>query len=354
MRALILAAILATLAPAATPQAASPDDEAPLRVGVIERPPFAIRTRDGAWLGIGVDLWRLAAENLGLSYEYVDLGGADPAEALRSGAFDLVLPVDATPALEQAADPTHPIYTATIGVASKSRSRMVSVVEGFLTLQFLQLVLGLSALLLVVGALVWLLERRGNKDQFDRSIVKGLGDGFWWAGVTLTTIGYGDKAPVTLAGRTVAMLWMLVGLAVSAALTATVVTLAGVKSQVDVPEVFGDRSVGTVDGSTAALFLERSAVAATRYPSAEAALHGLEAGEVEMVAAAAPVLQHLTGGSGEFNVVIRTTRLDPHYVSFALPQGSTLREPLNVELLRRLSSESGLNLIDRYLPEPKG
>ena len=44
--------------------------------------------------------------------------------------------------------------------------------------------------------------------------------------MTLTTIGYGDKSPKTLLGRVVAMLWMLTGLAVSAALTAAVVTLA--------------------------------------------------------------------------------------------------------------------------------
>ncbi len=325
--------------------------ETSLRVGVIERPPFAIRTDDGAWLGMGIDFWRLAAENLGLSYSYVDLGQTDPAEALRTGQVDVVLPAETTPELEAAADATQPFYTATLGVATKHRSRLLSVIEGFASLQFLRLVLGLSALLLVVGALVWALERRGNEDQFNRSVLRGLGDGFWWAGVTLTTIGYGDKAPVTLAGRAVAMLWMLVGLAVSAALTATIVTLAGLSAQVDVPEVFNGRSVGTVEGSTAALFLERENVESRGYATVEDALRGIEAGEVEVVAAAAPVLRHAVDENAAFDLVVRTTRLDPHYMSFALPAGSPLREPLDIELLRRLASESGLNLIERYLPE---
>lgn len=40
-----------------------------------------------------------------------------------------------------------------------------------------------------------------------------LGDGLWWAMVTLTTVGYGDLFPVTAAGRIVAVLLMFGGLA---------------------------------------------------------------------------------------------------------------------------------------------
>ena len=327
------------------------DNGGRLRVGVVERPPFAIRTSDGAWLGMAVDLWRLAAEDLGLAYRYAALDREQAADALAAGEVDLALPLDATPGLEQTADLTHPIYTATMGVATERQARVLSVVQGFASWQFLRLVLGLSALLLVVGALVWLLERRRNGEQFHRGILKGLGDGFWWAGVTLTTIGYGDKAPVTAAGRAVAMLWMLTGLAVSAALTAAVVTLAGVNQQVDVPEVFGDRRVGVVTGSSAELFLQREQARLRAYDSIPAALRGLNAGEVEVVAAPAPALRHVVSESGAFDLNVRTTRLDPHHVGIALPAGSDLRDPLNVALLGRLSNESGWNLIDRYLPE---
>ena len=342
------AAVAVALSIAAMAGGSSAQD---LRVGVVERPPFAIRTEDGAWLGIAIDLWRLVAEDLGLSYAYVDLDETRVADALASGEVGLALPVNATPALEGAVDLTHPVYTATLGVAAKRQSQILSIVRGFASWQFLRMVAGLSVLLLVVGAIVWLLERRRNGDQFHRSAVKGLGDGFWWAGVTLTTIGYGDKAPVTLAGRAVAMLWMLVGLAVSAALTAAVVTLAGVQQHADVPEFFGERTVGVVQGSTTELFLANEAIEPQVYPTVEAALGAVEAGDVDAVAGAAPALRHVVSESGAFDLQVRTTRLDPHYVSFAVPEGSDLREPLNASLLARLSSESGWNLIERYLPD---
>lgn len=46
-------------------------------------------------------------------------------------------------------------------------------------------------------------------------------DGFWWAWVTMTTVGYGDLVPTTLEGRIVGMLLILVGIAIFSLLTAS-------------------------------------------------------------------------------------------------------------------------------------
>ncbi|WP_367182700.1 ion channel [uncultured Christiangramia sp.] len=36
-------------------------------------------------------------------------------------------------------------------------------------------------------------------------MIEDIGSGFWWAGVTMITIVYGDKAPVTFWGRAIAL-----------------------------------------------------------------------------------------------------------------------------------------------------
>lgn len=49
-----------------------------------------------------------------------------------------------------------------------------------------------------------------------------FGDALWWACTTVTTVGYGDRFPVTVQGRVVAVGLMLVGIAVVGAVTATI------------------------------------------------------------------------------------------------------------------------------------
>jgi voltage-gated potassium channel len=54
------------------------------------------------------------------------------------------------------------------------------------------------------------------------SNIHNFGDALWWAIVTVTTIGYGDKYPVTAGGRGVAAVLMFVGIGLIGVLTATV------------------------------------------------------------------------------------------------------------------------------------
>jgi voltage-gated potassium channel len=54
--------------------------------------------------------------------------------------------------------------------------------------------------------------------------IDNLGDGLYWAVVTIATVGYGDMVPVTTAGRVLAMLLMASGIVIVGVTTATVVS----------------------------------------------------------------------------------------------------------------------------------
>ncbi|MDQ1645355.1 MAG: voltage-gated potassium channel [Mycobacterium sp.] len=63
-----------------------------------------------------------------------------------------------------------------------------------------------------------------------------FGDGLWWALTTVTTVGYGDRIPITPEGRVVGGILMIVGIAsmgaVSAAITARLIR----DSEIDDPD----------------------------------------------------------------------------------------------------------------------
>jgi voltage-gated potassium channel len=52
--------------------------------------------------------------------------------------------------------------------------------------------------------------------------IQSVGDGFWWAITTLTTVGYGDIYPTTTQGRVIAVGLMVSGICVLGVISATV------------------------------------------------------------------------------------------------------------------------------------
>ncbi|EDO48754.1 predicted protein [Nematostella vectensis] len=74
----------------------------------------------------------------------------------------------------------------------------------------------------ISGVLIWIMEMFHNKDEFPPSFVRGSYEGFWWAFISMTTVGYGDKTPRSVAGRVFGVVWILVGLIVISTFTATI------------------------------------------------------------------------------------------------------------------------------------
>ncbi len=61
-----------------------------------------------------------------------------------------------------------------------------------------------------IGAVLGYLFESPHPD----SNINNIGDAFWWAIATVTTVGYGDVYPVTAEGRIVGSLLMIVGIAI--------------------------------------------------------------------------------------------------------------------------------------------
>lgn len=53
------------------------------------------------------------------------------------------------------------------------------------------------------------------------SNIKNFGDGLWWAITTVTTVGYGDRFPITTEGKALAVLLMIMGISLVGVITAS-------------------------------------------------------------------------------------------------------------------------------------
>ncbi len=74
----------------------------------------------------------------------------------------------------------------------------------------------------ILAALLFFIFLFGYLFYVSEPEVKNLGDGIWWALVTITTVGYGDITPLTTVGRVVASSLMFLGLGLIATITAIV------------------------------------------------------------------------------------------------------------------------------------
>ncbi len=334
-----LALLLALGTPPTTP------DQAPvglLIVGTKAMPPFVVHEPDGRWSGTSIELWREIADELDLRYELQERGLDDLFRGLEDSSLDLaVAAVTVTAEREQRVDFSHPFFTTGLAIAL-THDRQGGLFDPLLAVfnfAFLRLLVVFAALQLVVGALMWLIERRNNP-QFGSSPATGIASGMWWAVVTMATVGYGDKVPVTGVGRLLAMVWMLASLVLLTTVTASIttsLTLGSLEAKVTGPEDLGKLRVGAVRATTSEAYLREMKLNFRSYPDPQAGLAAIDAKELDALVYDEPTLTALVadGHSERIDVLPRTFQRQDY--AFALPTGSPLREPINRILARRVA-----------------
>lgn len=326
----------------------------PLVVGIADMPPFAIREGDGSWTGLGLELWREIAAQLELSWTAREIAPTDVSALLRDGSIDLALgavPVTAAGAVEH--DFSQPYYTTGVGFAERSRGAVSwrAAADEILTSDLLRVVVVILAAIVLVGVLMTLIERRANAAHFGGSIGRGLATGMWWAAVTMTTVGYGDTTPRTISGRSLAVIWMFIGVAAVAIFTATVtsiLTVGSLQATVRPSELLTLR-LAAVAGGPGAEYLARHQVQFSTYNSPGEALGDLAAGKVQAVVAPIPVLRYSIARERQGQVRVSPYVLERIGYAIGLPDASPLREPIDRALLAIVEGDRWRDVEARYL-----
>lgn len=316
----------------------SPDEQtAPLKVYTSAVPPFVIVEPDRL-AGFSVDLWKEIAFRAELEYEWVVVDRfTETLENVENGEADVGLPFVITAKREQVMDFSHPFFVSGLRVMTiKEQIRPFrNVFSAIFSLDVLKLFAAFFFLIVIVANIVWFFERRTNS-HFPKGYFAGLWEAIWWAAVTVTTVGYGDRVPLGKVGRIFGLFWMVAGLFLVANLTAGVtahMTVMELQGQNKRLEDMAKSTVATIADTTAEEFLIRRGIKYITATDLDEAHQMLLDGRAEGVVLNAPVLNYYVQqhGNGDLEVIGET--FEEEFSGIALPIGSPYRETINQALL---------------------
>lgn len=355
----LVASLVPNVAAAQTEEAAAEPKEK-LIVATRQVPPFAIQDDAGDWSGIAIELLRAivadfnAEENSTVAIEFRDLPLAELLSQTENGDVDLAIAaLTVNFEREERLDFSHPFFASGLAIAVRAErsSGWFHVFDRLFSWALLEVLATLGLMLLLAGFLMYLAERKSNKQDFGGGAWRGIGAGFWWSIVTLTTVGYGDKAPKTTLGRAIAAIWMLSGLLIIASFTAAMtsaLTVGQIRSRIAGPTDLARVTSGTVAESTSEAYLMTHRYRSRPFNSLEEALNALEAGRVTAVVYDEPLLRYAVR-EGNRAVSVLPSIFDRQDYAIALPSDSLLRERVNRSLLRVTSQPFWDDLVTRYL-----
>lgn len=314
-----------------------------LQIGVSGSPPFVIE-KDGVLSGISVEIWKDVAERLEQPYKFVVQPNTNAnVDAVAEGSVDLAIgPISITP--NRLANPkidfTQPYYHGYEGLLIPQKPPgLITRLRPFIGWAALSSVGILITLLFIFGNLIWLAERRKNTEQFPRHYFHGVGNGMWFGLVTLTTVGYGDRAPLSRSGRIIAGIWMVISLVAVSSITAGLASAFTLSLAEIAPSAIREKAdlrgkkIAVVEGTTSLRWGKLYEINAFLTKDLNGAIKILNQGKVEGIIFDEAPLRHYLKQNKKSKLKLANFPLAIQTYGFVLPMGSPLRNQLNIELL---------------------
>jgi len=329
--------------------------ERKIRVGVSYTPPYILIER-GNLSGVCIDLWRMISDTLKLRYEYKVYTSVDSLlRDVHAGIIDINIgPLTASTERLEKLRFSVPFYVSNLGIATRieKQSPLLHVLENMISWKIIRTLLFLLGVVSVFAIILWLAERKGNALQF-RPGIKGVTDGIWWAFVTMTTVGYGDKIPKTGLGRVLAILWMFFAIGlffVASGVVSSEMTVTQLQSQIKNPGDLSRCKVGAIYESGYAETLARHNIRFTLFTSPWDGLTSVATGLTDAFVGDQAILNYLIE---KYNlndkIIIIPSGLNLQYLSFTTSRTNTeLMDRINPALVNVIDGDIWEDILSRY------
>lgn len=306
------------------------------RVSTVTRAPFSMST-NGVDEGFAIDLIRAVADKIERPLSIVRHENfADMLDMVVVGRADAAIAnISITVSRELVMDFSHPIFASGLQIMIPSGGGGPSALKAVFSTKLLTAILIAFALLFAAGMLMWRFERR-VQPYFDSTARKAMFPAFWWALNLVMNGGFEERVPRTLPGRFLGVILVVSSLFVVSIFVAQItaaMTIEAISSSVNsVNDLYGKR-VGTIEGSTASVFMAKRDLRHQTYSDLEELLDGFEVGDIEAVVFDAPILAYYVNTVGQRSAQLAGPVFLPENYGIALPSGSDLGEPINLALL---------------------
>lgn len=316
----------------------------PIKIGITEAEPFAMKDAKGKWTGISVELWETIAKDLGIEYEYIQLSLNDNIHAVANGTIQLSMgALSITSARELILDFSHPYYTSGLGIISRQQTASVKTH----LINFAKPVAILLVFIVIGGILILIFENGTANPDFK---LANINNGVWWSIVTITTTGYGDLVPKTKLGRLFASVWMITGALAMPVIISSIsvnTTLEQHQQIVDDEDALRQHTVGVIKNTSTEVYFINNNIPYTTVDNINHMLDLLDTNQLEAGVYDKPLLQYKAQTHSKLTVSPAMFNLQ--YYGFALSKNSDFRKQLNLQILEKISTRNWQTVLNHYL-----
>ncbi|MCX7546724.1 transporter substrate-binding domain-containing protein [Xanthomarina sp. F1114] len=326
-----------------------------LIVGVAGSEPFVFENNVDR-KGIAVNIWEDLASEEEWNYKYVNFSQVDEALlSLKKNELDLVVgPISITSRRLEDIKFSQPFYNSSLTIVSRNdKLDLWQKIKPFFSAKLLMAVLVFLIILAFVGTLLWYAERKKSPEQFSSDPIHGIGTGMWLAIVTMSTTGYGDKAPITLAGRIIAGSWMVISIIFATSMVAGIastltLTSLGTSTITNI-EQLKNKKAATISGSPSEAFLREYNTKVVIVDDLDDGFSKLKNKEVEAVVYDRPQLLYYLNSHNEEDLHMAKAEYYKLGYGFAFPLNSPLTYKVNRGLLELAEDQEIKAYLDTYL-----